>query len=457
VPGRLAKRCGFDWGGPKNQQDFGPGTQRYHEVGARADLSQSNNFQRATRGGPYTLIARADAQKTLEETGLRINKLCLTSMSLLISFTLGGLSSQIGLLVSPIADAYALTQTTAAAQFSWLTGGILAGNVLAAPTFSFFNIRYVVACCYMVLVGCSIGLHTMPTFLLVPVFFSVIGIAAGIGVVAASTIIAQIWQTRQRQSVLVAQDAFFNSGGMAFPALVGFLLARHFAWSWGFLNIAVVGVVIVVLAAVSRYDFNQQSEPGDFSWSDWPIGLLVAGACLFSIIVSFVTITVWLPVHLEGAFGASPAVAAGVISRIFLTAFIGSLLFTIIVLRVSIQRFIAAVVSIGCICAFLFVRVPSINVLGLVAYAYGFAIAAVYHSFIAWGLSYTKRPNHKHVTFLYVCPGIGGAIAPFASSKIVENLGISAAFIGSSILYGGVLIAVVMLGIYDANRTPAEG
>ena len=87
-------------------------------------------------------------------------------MSLLISFTLGGLSSQIGLLVSPIADAYALTQTAAAAQFSWLTGGILAGNVLAAPTFSFFNIRCVVACCYVVLVGCSVGLHTMPTFFL---------------------------------------------------------------------------------------------------------------------------------------------------------------------------------------------------------------------------------------------------------------------------------------------------
>jgi TsgA-like MFS transporter len=397
------------------------------------------------------------AQMHSMESGLSMNRLSLTSMCLLISFTLGGLSSQIGLLVSPIAEAFDLTQTVAAAQFSWLTGGILAGNVLAAPTLRYFNIRYVVACCYVILIACSIGLHAIPAFHLVPVFFSIIGIAAGIGVCAASTIIAQIWRARQRQAVLVGQDAFFNSGGMAFPFLIAFLLARHFAWSWGFLNVAVIGVVIVVLASVSRFDLAHQLQPGEPSSSDWPFGLLVAGACLFSIIVCFVTITVWLPIHVEDAFGASPEEAAGVISKIFLTAFIGSMLFTIVVMKVSIQRFIAAVVFIGCVCAFLFVKVPSINVLGIVAYAYGLAIAAVYHSFIAWGLSYTKQPNYRHVTFLYVCPGVGGTIAPFASSKIVENFSISAAFVGCSILYGVVLAAVVMLGASDANRGPVAG
>jgi len=427
---------------------------RCREGGILAVLSQSSDRERAVLGWSYTFIACADTQKTLEESGVPINKLSLTSMSLLISFTLGGLSSQIGLLVGPLAEAFDLSQTTAAAQFSWLTGGILAGNVLAAPTLRYFNIRHVVACCYALLAACSIGLHTVPTFLLVPIFFSIIGIAAGIGVVAASTIIAQIWQTRRRQSVLVAQDAFFNSGGMAFPTLIGFLLARHFAWSWGFLNVAFIGLVIVVLAAVSRYDFAQHPESGERTSSEWPAGLLVAGACLFSIIVCFVTITVWLPIHVENAFGASPEEAASVIAKIFLTAFLGSFLFTIVVIKINIQKFIAAVVLIGCVCAYLFVRVDSIYALGAVAYAYGLGIAAVYHSFIAWGLSYTETPNYRHVTFLYVCPGFGGAVAPFASSQMVENLSIPAAFVGCSILYCVVLVAVVVLGAPDAERGP---
>jgi MFS family permease len=360
-------------------------------------------------------------------------------------------------LVSPIADTFDLAQTTVAAQFSWLTGGILAGNVLAAPALRYFNIRYVVASCYLVLIACSISLHTVSMFFLIPVFFSVIGVAAGIGVVAASTIIAQIWQTRQRQSMLVAQDAFFNSGGMAFPALIGFLLGRQFAWSWGFLNIAFVGLVIVVLAVLSRVDPVQQSDSGKASESDWPIGVLVAGFCLFAIIVCFVTITVWLPIYTEDVFGASIEQTAGVISKVFLTAFIGSFFFAFVVIKVNIRLFISVVVSIGCLCAYLFPKVQSISDLGIVALAYGFAIAAVYHSFIAWGLSYTKIPNYKHVTFLYVCPGVGGTIAPFLSSKIVENLGISWAFFCSSVLYGIVLVAVVMLGAVDSNRHSMTG
>jgi TsgA-like MFS transporter len=397
------------------------------------------------------------AQMHSMESGLSMNRLSLTSMCLLISFTLGGISSQIGLLVSPVAEAFDLTQTVAAAQFSWLTGGVLAGNVLAIPALRYFKIKYVVACCYVVLIACSVGLHAISVFQFVPFFFSVIGLTAGIGVCAASTIIAQIWQARKRQSVLVAQDAFFNSGGVAFPAAIGFLLAHRFAWSWGFLNIAVIGVVIVLLASASRFDFAQQSQSGESSPSDWPLGLLVAGACLFSIIVCFVTITVWLPTHVENTFGAFPDEAAVVISKIFLSALVGSLLFTIVVMKVSIQHFIAVVVFIGCVSAFLFVKVTSISALTIVAYAYGLAIAAVYHSFIAWGLSYTKQPNYKHVTFLYICPGIGGTIAPFASSKVVENFSISTAFVGCSILYGVVLVTVMTLSAYDTRQGPHSG
>jgi TsgA-like MFS transporter len=160
---------------------------------------------------------------------------------------------------------------------------------------------------------------------------------------------------------------------------------------------------------------------------------------------------------MTNTFGASPDEAAVVISKIFLSALVGSLLFTIIVMKVSIQRFIAVVVLMGSVSTFLFVKVSSINTLTIVAYAYGLAIAAVYHSFIAWGLSYTKQPNYKHVTFLYVCPGIGGTIAPFASSKVVETFSISTAFLGCSFLYGAVLVAVVTLGAYDANRNPLSG
>ncbi len=395
---------------------------------------------------------RSLADMGMMEAESTVNRASLTSVCLLISLTLGGLSSQIGLLVSPIAEAFDLTQTLVAAQFSWLTGGILAGNLLAIPILRYVNIKYVVIGCYALLIVCAVGLYAIPVFGVVPLLFCVIGVTAGVGVCAASTIIAQIWQAKQRQSALVAQDALFNSGGMVFPAAIGFMLAHHFSWSWGFLNIAIIGVVIVLLASVSHFDIANQSASDDSSSSDWPLGLIVAGASLFAIIVCFVTITLWLPQLIEANFKAAPGEAATVISRIFFTALVGSLIFTFVVMKVSIQRFIAIVVAIGCICAVLFVTVPTLEALTIVAYAYGLAIAAVYHSFIAWGLSYTRQPNYKHVTFLYICPGIGGTIAPVASSLIVENTDIATAFLVCSAIYGAVLAMVLTLGAYEVRR-----
>jgi TsgA-like MFS transporter len=387
-----------------------------------------------------------------------INQWALTAMCLLISFTLGGLSSQIGVLVNPLAEAFGLSQTDAAAQFSWLTGGILAGNVLAIPLLRRFNMRRVVAWCYLLLIGCTLGLHATSIFVLVPVSLTVIGASAGIGVCAASTIIAQIWEGKRRQSALVAQDAFFNSGGMVFPAAAGFVLSRSLGWSWGFVNVAVIGAVIVGLALVTRFSGTGEVESGagDIR-TRWPIGLWIAGASLFTIIVCFVTVTIWLPVFVQETFNVSSEAASLVISKIFVSAFFGSIFFTFVVLKLAIHRFIAGVVSIGCVASAFFVQVDSFEAITNVAFAYGLAIAAVYHSFIAWGLSFTENPNYRQVTFLYICPGFGGAIAPVFSSRIVEQFGIEWAFYVASFLYALVLAAVVLLSFRTRVRFGASG
>lgn len=376
-----------------------------------------------------------------------MNRLRLTAMSLLISFTLGGLGSQIGLFVNPIRDTFGITQTLAAAQFSWLTGGILAGNVLAFAVLRYAGLKLVVAACYGALIAGAMVLHALPVFALLPVCLALIGAAAGIGVVAASTIIAQLWDGRRRQSVLVGQDAMFNSGGIAFPLAAGWLLANQFAWTWGYLTIAGVGAVIVLLAIVSRFDFETAARQAESSGSEWPFELVVAGLCLFSIIVALISITIWLPVYAGNNFGAAPDEAAGIISRIYTSALIGSLVFTAIVMRVRISSFIAVVALIGAIASWAFVHVATLDAIMLVAYAYGVAIAAIYHSFIAWGLSYTRRPTYKHVTFLYVLPGIGGTVAPYLSSRIVDLAGIQPVFVVCAFLYGAVFAAVLLLDL----------
>jgi TsgA-like MFS transporter len=226
------------------------------------------------------------------------------------------------------------------------------------------------------------------------------------------------------------------------------MLSRSLGWSWGFVNVAVIAAVIVGLAVVTRFSATGEVESeADGARTRWPVGLWVAGASLFMIIVCFVTVTIWLPVYVQEAFGVTSEASSLVISKIFVSAFFGSIVFTFVVMKLAIHRFIVGVVLIGCIASAYFVQVDTFESITKVAFAYGLAIAAVYHSFIAWGLSFTDSPSYRHVTFLYICPGIGGAIAPVSSSRIVDKFGIEWAFYISSILYGLVLAAVLLSSI----------
>ena len=376
---------------------------------------------------------------------MSFNKIRLTLLSLLISLTLGGIASQMGLLIKPIAEYFEVELTVAAAQFSWLSGGILGGNLLALAIFRYFRIKWVVVFCNAALMGSALCIYTTASFRALPLFFVITGIAAGIGVCAASTIIAHLWEARQRQSILVAQDAMFNTGGMAFPFVIGLLLANQFSWSWGFLTVGFIALIILFLALISSFDFVMKAQRQVAQKMEWHLGFITAGVSLFMIIICQMTINMWLPTYVETRFGVSPSVSAGIISRIYIAALIGSLASTAIVMKINIQRFIAIVLSIGCLSAFLFTLVPSIGWATINAYAFGLAIAALYHSFIAWGISYIKNPGYRHVTFLYICAGASGGCTPYLSSKFVEKFSISAAFLGCSVLYGTTLLMIFAL------------
>jgi fucose permease len=63
-----------------------------------------------------------------------------------------------------------------------------------------------------------------------------------------------------------------------------------------------------------------------------------------------------------------------------------------------------------------------------------------------WTVSGTEPVEHyQHVTFMYVCGGVGGTIAPFASSKIVEWFDISAVYYVCACLYLVILILMTAL------------
>ena len=382
---------------------------------------------------------------------MSLNKISLTTMSLLISFTLAGFCGANWIGNQTIAEQYGTPVTAVAAQFSWFLGGILAGNLLSLALFRRFKIKDVIITCYILVIGAAAAIHAQISFAVLSVALTVIGVACGVGVCASSTIITALWNEKQRGSILVAQDAFFNTGGMIFPFVVASLLAGNFLWSWGYLSVASVAVLILSLALFAQFQFVNEQQEQHADGTEWSTGLTVAGVGLLLVLICKFTPIIWLPIFLEEKFDITPDIAGGVISKIYFAGLVGSLLSTFVVLRLSIQSFIAAAVIVGCASVGFFALVPSMDWISVNAYVFGLAIAAVYHSFIAWGLSYIEKPDYRHITFMYLCGGVGGTIAPYASSKIVEWFSISAVFICCALLYGIVLL--MMFGLHIHHRS----
>ena len=233
---------------------------------------------------------------------MNINKVSLTVLCLLISFTLAGYATQIGLLIKPIAEQFSVAVTVAARQFSWFLGGNLVGTLLSLLVFRYFKIKWVIVICYILVFTAALLMHLAQSYALIPYCYAAIGICTAIGVCGASTILATIWNKKQRSSILVAQDALFNSGGMFFPYVVALLLAGQFVWSWGYLAVSIVTLIILFLALVLKFEIASHAQNPDSFKEEWSLGLTVAGICLLLVIICKFTPIIWLPVFLEEKF-----------------------------------------------------------------------------------------------------------------------------------------------------------
>jgi len=381
------------------------------------------------------------------------NKISLTVISLLISFTLSGFGTQIGLLIKPMSEQFGVELTSASTQFSWYLGGILVGNILSLVIYRYFKIKLVIITCYLSVFLLTFFIHFVPDFTTISFLLSFIGLACGVGVCASSTILTEIWSEQKRGSLLVSQDALYNSGGMVFPFITAYLLSSNFSWSIGYLVVASATLIIVILALFTRFDFNVSTNVSHDESTEWNIGLTVAGISLFFAIICSLTPIIWLPVFLVEKFAITENIASEIIPKIFLAGLIGSILSAFVVSKIKVQTFLIIVVVIGCISLFTFASIESFKWVSYIAYAFGLAIAALYHSFMAWGLSYIKKPHYQHVTFMYLCGGIGGTIAPYVSSLIVDRAGITTVFIGCAILYGIILLMMLTLQ-FKHKRNP---
>ena len=110
-------------------------------------------------------------------------------------------------------------------------------------------------------------------------------------------------------------------------------------------------------------------------------------------------------------------------SNIFSSAFIGSLVGTWLVRKVRVNYLLYSLVLLAMLSTWLFTQTRQLEEMLILGFVFGISISATYNSYVAFALTFVETPTHRHIAYLLLAGGLGSAIGPVLSSKVVELKG----------------------------------
>jgi predicted MFS family arabinose efflux permease len=347
------------------------------------------------------------------------NNVPLFAVCMLTAFVIAGFLAPYGLLVGPIADAFVTEVGVVGSLFSFFTGAIFVGYIVAYYLFNQVKVGTVIVVGYGLVAIAVTAIFLVPGIITLSAALAVIGFCCSLIVCGSVTLISQTWHGKQRQSALVAQDAAFNGGGIFFTAITAHLIGNNFSWQVGYAPPAIFALMTIGLAVFTRLSIIAHSEQRSKEKTEWNAGIILVGVVVMIFMAAKLTIIVWAPQYLEQEFGATPHQASDVMSNVFQAAFLGSLVGTYVVSKVRINYFLAMMISIGVIATLVMLITEDLQVVTAMGYLFGLSISATFNSYMAFALGFVSSPNHKNVAYMLLAGAVGSGLGPLISSQSV--------------------------------------
>ena len=385
-----------------------------------------------------------------------MNRIKTVLICVFASFIISGFLNPIGLISGPVAESYGIPVTVAVARFGYFTVGVFAGYILSFYIFDYVRLKSVVVTGYGLIAVSVAGLYTFHSGPALTFFLFMIGLFASVQVCGASTLVSWIWSGKPRQTVLIAQDAMFNGGGIIFTALTTWFLAANYHWATTYAVVAVLALLIASIAATVNVQEVKDNDEESRIQTSWNPGILAVGGSILLFMTAKISIFIWAPQFAEQALGASILQSGRLLTNIFIGAFCGSLIGTYVVSRMRIEYFLITMLSLGATGLWLMISASGLQAVLLAGYLVGASVGATFNGYTAFGLSFVATPTHKNVAYLLLAGGIGSAIAPWFSSQVVETTGaVRDALLTCLAIQGVVLVSVLLLTVFSRRRQRA--
>ncbi len=326
-----------------------------------------------------------------------------------------------GLLIPGAAQQFDVDVTSMASQFTWFTGGVFVGYILAFFVFDHLSIKTALILSYLVCFASLMLVHWTTSYTFLAVWLALFGIAISVATCGSGTLITQIWSARARQTVLVAQDAMFNGGGVIFSAIATWFITRSFPFSSTYLVIVGLIVIVMLLISISNFhkDLQVEADTSEHQKTEWNAGIILIGISLLLFMMAKISIFIWAPQYVENKFSVGGSVSGQFMSNIFTAALIGSLAGTWLVSRVNVKYLLYTFVLISACSVSALTLAPSIDVILLLAFVYGISVSATFNAYVAFALTFVRIPTHRNIAYLLIMSGLGSSAAPFFSSRAV--------------------------------------
>ncbi len=379
------------------------------------------------------------------------NKITLTAISFLANFIMAGFATQFGMLVEPIANTFNANVNEVASIFSLLNGGALAGTIAAFFLIEKVGIKRMTILCYGVISAAALSLYIAPSLFIVMACMTVIGFCGGVGLCIAGTIVVSVWKDKIQSTMLVVQDATFNIAGVVFPLITTYALTHAMNWSISYLSVGVVALATMFVALLTNFKpCHGETESEQDVKSEWNFGIISGGIGLFLGMLALYTFLTWAPMFVKEKFDIPFEQAGHIITQYWSAALVGALVSTVIVSRMKIQTFLLTIITAAMVITSVIVTTDNLSWLSYLTYGYGFVCAALYNSFIAYGVSFVRNASSKNVSYILISGSAGAMFSPAISSLFQSVIGTQSVMYAIPFIYAIVVVMLIVLRKFNA-------
>ncbi|RTR32756.1 MFS transporter TsgA [Shewanella atlantica] len=377
------------------------------------------------------------------------NKISLTLLSFLANFIMAGFATQFGMLIEPIAEKFSANVNEVASIFSLLNGGALAGTVAAFFLIEKIGVKRITLMSYLTIALSATALHFTSSLSVVMMAMTLIGLCGGVGLCIAGTIVVSVWKDKIQSTMLVVQDATFNVAGVVFPLITTYALSNALSWSYSYLAVGLVALGTAMMALMTNFDLcesavDKDSGENSDEKSEWNFSIISAGIGLFLGMLALYTFLTWAPMFVKQKFDIPFEEAGSIITQYWSAALVGALISTAIVSRVKIQHFLMGMMTLALIITSVIVTTDKLEWMSYLTYGYGFVCAALYNSFIAYGVSFVKQASSKNVSFILISGSAGAMFSPAISSMFETIIGLQTVMYAIPVIYAMILSMLII-------------